>query len=85
MVGFCGYLVFGLSVGLAYNQVVNNVPVFVREYLMSRAQSSAVLMVLFAVLYGLMQSSGNLGPGNMVRKIFSRKHEESDEKLILQT
>lgn len=44
MLGFTGYLIFGLSVGLAYDTVILNVP-------------------LFVVLYGLMQSSGNLGPG----------------------
>lgn len=45
MVGFSGYLIFGLSVGLAYDKVSNITP-------------------LFIVLYGLMMSSGNLGPGN---------------------
>lgn len=47
MLGFSGYLVIGLTVGIAYPKLVNVVPAFV-------------------VLYGLMQSSGNLGPGDML-------------------
>jgi len=47
MLGFSGYLVFGLSVGLAYDRVTKIIP-------------------LFVVLYGLMQSFGNLGPGDML-------------------
>jgi MFS family permease len=45
MVGFTGYIVFGLAVGLAYERVTKNTAAFI-------------------VLYGLMMSSGNLGPGN---------------------
>jgi len=47
MLGFSGYLVFGLTIGLAYDKITNIVP-------------------LFVVFYGLMQSSGNLGPGDMM-------------------
>lgn len=45
MVGFSGYIVFGLIVGLAYDKVTK-------------------ITALFIVLYGLMMSSGNLGPGD---------------------
>lgn len=44
MLGFSGYLIVGLTVGLAYDKLILNVPAFV-------------------VMYGLMQSFGNLGPG----------------------
>lgn len=47
MLGFSGYLVFGLIVGCAFDQLLNVTP-------------------LFVVLYGLMTSSGNLGPGDML-------------------
>ncbi|OSX63583.1 hypothetical protein POSPLADRAFT_1139705 [Postia placenta MAD-698-R-SB12] len=47
MIGFCGYLVFGLIIGCAYERITKIVP-------------------LFVVFYGLMQSMGNLGPGNML-------------------
>lgn len=47
ILGFSGYLIFGLTVGCAYDKVVKNIPAFV-------------------VLYGLMQSSGNLGPGDIL-------------------
>jgi MFS family permease len=55
MVGFAGYLLFGLIVGLAYEKVTKIVP-------------------LFVVLYGLMQSSGNLGPGDMLGLISSEAY-----------
>lgn len=45
MIGFTGCIIFGLAVGLAYDKVTKNTP-------------------LFIVLFGLMMSSGNLGPGN---------------------
>lgn len=45
MLGFTGYLIIGLSVGLAYDKLLRSVPAFV-------------------VLYGLMQSFGNMGPGD---------------------
>jgi MFS family permease len=45
MIGFSGYIVFGLAVGLAYERV--------------KAHTA-----LFIILYGLMMSFGNLGPGD---------------------
>lgn len=47
MIGFTGYLVFGLIIGLAYTRITKIVP-------------------LFVIFYGFMQSSGNMGPGNML-------------------
>ncbi|KZF19995.1 MFS general substrate transporter [Xylona heveae TC161] len=47
MLGFGGFLVFGLIIGCAYDRIIKIVP-------------------LFVVFYGLMQSSGNLGPGDML-------------------
>ncbi|KAH9985399.1 MFS Git1p-related glycerophosphoinositol permease [Russula compacta] len=47
ILGFSGYLIFGLIIGLAYDRITKIVP-------------------LFVVFYGLMQSSGNLGPGDML-------------------
>jgi MFS family permease len=47
MLGFSGYLIFGLIIGCSYNKITKIVP-------------------LFVVFYGLMQSSGNLGPGDML-------------------
>jgi MFS family permease len=47
MLGFSGYLIFGLIIGLAYDKITKIIP-------------------LFVVFYGLMQSSGNLGPGDML-------------------
>ena len=47
MLGFSGYLVFGLIIGCSYDKITKIVP-------------------LFVVFYGLMQSSGNLGPGDML-------------------
>lgn len=55
MLGFGGYLVFGLIVGCAYDKVVKIVP-------------------LFVVLYGLMLSSGNLGPGDMLGLLSSESY-----------
>ncbi|KAI0411823.1 major facilitator superfamily domain-containing protein [Xylaria grammica] len=55
MIGFSGYLIFGLIVGLAYDKVTKIVP-------------------LFVVLYGLMQSSGNLGPGDMLGLLSSEAY-----------
>ncbi|KAF9069150.1 MFS Git1p-like glycerophosphoinositol permease, partial [Rhodocollybia butyracea] len=49
MLGFSGYLVFGLIIGCAYNQL-----------------TTPKLIPLFIVFYGLMQSSGNMGPGDML-------------------
>ncbi|KII93547.1 hypothetical protein PLICRDRAFT_396161 [Plicaturopsis crispa FD-325 SS-3] len=47
MLGFGGYLVFGLIIGLAYDRITKIIP-------------------LFVIFYGLMQSFGNLGPGDML-------------------
>ncbi|OAX44721.1 MFS general substrate transporter [Rhizopogon vinicolor AM-OR11-026] len=47
MLGFSGYLLFGLIIGLAYNKITKIIP-------------------LFVIFYGLMQSFGNLGPGDML-------------------
>lgn len=47
MVGFSGYLIFGLIIGCSYEKITKIVP-------------------LFVIFYGLMQSSGNLGPGDML-------------------
>lgn len=45
MIGFAGYILFGLIVGLAYDKLIKITP-------------------LFVILYGLLLSSGNLGPGD---------------------
>ncbi|KAH9944108.1 MFS Git1p-like glycerophosphoinositol permease [Epithele typhae] len=47
ILGFSGYLVFGLTIGLAYEKITHIIP-------------------LFIIFYGLMQSFGNLGPGDML-------------------
>ncbi|EFW99427.1 putative glycerophosphoinositol permease [Grosmannia clavigera kw1407] len=47
MLGFSGYLIFGLIIGCAYEKITKIVP-------------------LFIIFYGMMQSFGNLGPGNML-------------------
>lgn len=47
MLGFSGYLIFGLTIGLSYNRITKIIP-------------------LFVVFYGLMQSFGNMGPGDML-------------------
>lgn len=55
MIGFSGYLIFGLIIGCAYEQITKIVP-------------------LFIVFYGLMQSSGNFGPGNMLGLLSSESY-----------
>lgn len=45
IVGFSGYLVFGLIIGISYEKITKIIP-------------------LFVIFYGLMQSFGNLGPGD---------------------
>ena len=55
MLGFSGYLIFGLIIGCSYDQITKIVP-------------------LFVVFYGLMQSSGNLGPGDMLGLISSESY-----------
>jgi MFS family permease len=58
MVGFSGYLVFGLIIGLSYDRITKIVP-------------------LFVVFYALMQSSGNMGPGDMLGLISSETYATS--------
>lgn len=58
MLGFSGYLVFGLIIGLSYDKITKIVP-------------------LFVIFYGLMQSSGNLGPGDMLGLISSETYATS--------
>jgi MFS family permease len=58
MLGFSGYLVFGLIIGLSYNKITKIAP-------------------LFVVFYGLIQSSGNLGPGDMLGLISSETYATS--------
>jgi len=58
MLGFSGYLVFGLIIGLSYDKITKIIP-------------------LFVVFYGLMQSSGNLGPGDMLGLISSETYATS--------
>lgn len=58
MLGFSGYLVFGLIIGCSYNQITKILP-------------------LFVIFYGLMQSSGNLGPGDMLGLISSETYATS--------
>ncbi|ABN66491.1 permease involved in the uptake of glycerophosphoinositol (GroPIns) [Scheffersomyces stipitis CBS 6054] len=55
MLGFSGYIVFGLIVGLAYNKVKH-------------------ITALFIVLYGLMMSCGNMGPGDGMGLISSESY-----------
>jgi MFS family permease len=58
MLGFSGYLIFGLIIGCSYDRITKIVP-------------------LFVVFYGLMQSSGNLGPGDMLGLISSETYATS--------
>lgn len=58
MLGFSGYLVFGLIIGCSYDQITKIVP-------------------LFVVFYGFMQSSRNLGPGDMLGLISSETYATS--------
>ena len=55
MVGFGGYLVFGLVIGCAYDQISSILP-------------------LFVVLYGVMLSMGNFGPGDMLGLVASESY-----------
>lgn len=57
MLGFSGYLVFGLIIGCAYSQL-----------------ATPHLLPLFVVFYGLMLSSGNLGPGDMLGLMSSESY-----------
>jgi MFS family permease len=55
MIGFSGYLVFGLIIGCTYGHITGIVP-------------------LFVIFYGLMQSFGNLGPGDMLGLLSSESY-----------
>lgn len=55
IVGFTGYIVFGLAVGLAYDRLTKH-------------------MAGFIVLYGLMMSCGNLGPGDGMGLVSSESY-----------
>ena len=58
MLGFTGYLVFGLIIGCSYDKIIKITP-------------------LFVIFYGLMQSSGNLGPGDMLGLLSSESYATS--------
>ncbi|GFZ43229.1 Probable metabolite transport protein GIT1 [Saitozyma sp. JCM 24511] len=58
MMGFSGYIVFGLIVGIAYDKITLVVPAFI-------------------VMYAMMQSSGNFGPGNMEGTISAESYPTS--------
>lgn len=58
MIGFTGYLVFGLIIGLAYDKITHILP-------------------LFVIFYGLMASSGNFGPGNMLGLLSTESYATS--------
>ncbi|KAJ3509410.1 hypothetical protein NLJ89_g5234 [Agrocybe chaxingu] len=55
MLGFSGYLIFGLVIGLTYEKITKITP-------------------LFVILYGLMQSFGNMGPGDMLGLVSSESY-----------
>ncbi|OLL25840.1 putative metabolite transport protein [Neolecta irregularis DAH-3] len=55
MLGFSGYLIFGLVIGLSYDRITKMLP-------------------LFVIFYGLMQSSGNLGPGDFLGLLSSESY-----------
>jgi MFS family permease len=55
MLGFTGYIVFGLIIGCAYDQITKIIP-------------------LFVVFYGLLLSSGNMGPGDMLGLMSSESY-----------
>jgi MFS family permease len=55
MIGFSGYLVFGLIIGIAYDRITKIIP-------------------LFVVFYGLMQTAGNFGPGDMLGLMSSESY-----------
>lgn len=58
MLGFSGYLVFGLIIGCSYDKITQIIP-------------------LFVIFYGLMQSSGNMGPGDMLGLMSSETYATS--------
>lgn len=58
MLGFGGYLIFGLIIGLSYEKITKIVP-------------------LFVIFYGLMQSFGSLGPGNITILVSAESYPTS--------
>ncbi|GAA98986.1 hypothetical protein E5Q_05675 [Mixia osmundae IAM 14324] len=52
ILGFSGYLIFGLIIGCSFDRIIKIVP-------------------LFVIFYGLLQSSGNAGPGDMLGLVSS--------------
>ncbi|ORY77581.1 major facilitator superfamily domain-containing protein [Leucosporidium creatinivorum] len=58
MLGFSGYLIFGLAVGCAYDRVIKNTAGFI-------------------VLYGLMNSCSNAGPGDMLGLVSAESYATS--------
>ncbi|KAF9051527.1 MFS Git1p-related glycerophosphoinositol permease [Panaeolus papilionaceus] len=69
MLGFAGYMVFGLILGLAYDKITQIIPLF-------------VVMVLFQCevsnsRYGLMQSVGHMGPGDMMGLVSAESYPTS--------
>lgn len=58
MIGFSGYIVFGLIIGLAFDKLTKILP-------------------LFVIFYGLVQSSGNFGPGNMLGLLSAESYATS--------
>jgi MFS family permease len=55
MLGFSGYLVFGLIIGCSFDKISKIVP-------------------LFIIFYGLMNSFGNMGPGDMLGLVSSESY-----------
>lgn len=58
MLGFSGYLIFGLTIGLSYDKITQIIP-------------------LFVIFYGLMQSFGNMGPGDMLGLVSAESYPTS--------
>ncbi|PNP49485.1 hypothetical protein THARTR1_09807 [Trichoderma harzianum] len=58
ILGFSGYLVFGLIIGCAYDKIIKITP-------------------LFVIFYGCMQSSGNMGPGDMLGLLSAESYATS--------
>lgn len=71
MLGFSGYLVFGLTIGIAFPRIVNITPLFV---VFVCTCSVRAISCLTALQYGLMNSFGNLGPGDMLGLLSSESY-----------
>jgi hypothetical protein len=63
--GFSGYIVFGLIVGLSYEKITKVLPAFIIMYGECALLGLEPEIKLLITRSGLMQSSGNFGPGNM--------------------